>query len=70
MVLDVFPTATVLKQVIVICTPGVDDNPGLVEWPLPLTAKGVSASPSMRNYDHRVDKEIIRIVFFAMGRRV
>src|SRR6266403_466733 len=33
-----------------ICTPVVDEKPGLVAWPPPFTAKGVRVAPTIRNY--------------------
>jgi hypothetical protein len=59
------PTSTVpdarltfvsLKRVITICTPLVEENPGLVACPPPFTAKGVLLDPRIRIYDMRVGK--------------
>src|SRR6266702_8229624 len=43
-------SSTLLKRVMEIWTPLVEENPGLNAWPPPFTAKGVRVDPKMRNY--------------------
>ena len=38
-----------LKRASEICTPRVDENPRLTEWPAPLTANGVRVELSVRS---------------------
>jgi hypothetical protein len=41
-----------LKRVIAICMPFVEENLGLVECPPPFTAKGVRVDPGIRSYEN------------------
>src|SRR5258708_8037092 len=47
---DLKLTLVSLKRDIEICTPFVEENPGLVVCPPPFTAKGVRLCPRMRSY--------------------
>jgi hypothetical protein len=53
---DVKLTFVPLKRDNAICTPLVEENPGLAACPPPFTAKGVRLDPRIRIYENSVEK--------------